>query len=391
MEHEIPPHPASAKVVDFDDWATNSTLSLNISLVQPQKGNEDSTEPTTAVSFNPDFTYPIFGDHEQIFGYKDLSINLKYASGSLEPYLDIQYSSKYKGSHAIDNVTEILKEYLPKNYLTSQDKFIDNVKRDHTQFKPMGEKIHQYNREGQEGQDHFEIYKTSFSNQKFKDYHARMKAFVLFFIEGGSFIDDDDEKWEIYTTFKREGSHEEASYHFVGYSTVYPFYYWPENIRMRISQFLVLPPYKKKGHGSELYQTLYQSFKSRKDISEITVEDSSEEFADMRDKSDIRYLLEYNGLQGLKAPVSREKFDALQEEFKLTDRQLHRCIEIYLLSNVDKLNENDYKAYRLQVKHRLYTFNYDVIQSIDERDRKEKLHETYLNLEDEYHRILELI
>ncbi|RCH90238.1 histone acetyltransferase 1, partial [Rhizopus stolonifer] len=120
-------------------------------------------------------------------------------------------------------------------------------------------------------------------------------------------------------------------------------------------------------------------------------EDSSEEFADMRDKSDIRYLLEYNGLQGLKAPVSREKFDALQEEFKLTDRQLHRCIEIYLLSNVDKLNENDYKAYRLQVKHRLYTFNYDVIQSIDERDRKEKLHETYLNLEDEYHRILELI
>ncbi|KAG1195404.1 hypothetical protein G6F35_013207 [Rhizopus arrhizus] len=111
----------------------------------------------------------------------------------------------------------------------------------------------------------------------------------------------------------------------------------------------------------------------------------------MRDKNDIRYMLEHEGFKGLKAPVSKETLSTLQQEYKLTDRQLHRCIEIYLLSNVDKLNEQDYKTYRLQVKHRLYTFNYDVLQGLEEEERKEKLHETYLNLEDEYHRILELI
>ncbi|KAG1573434.1 hypothetical protein G6F50_002854 [Rhizopus delemar] len=121
------------------------------------------------------------------------------------------------------------------------------------------------------------------------------------------------------------------------------------------------------------------------------LEDPSEEFADMRDKNDIRYMLEHGGFKGLKAPVSKETLSTLQQEYKLTDRQLHRCIEIYLLSNVDKLNEQDYKTYRLQVKHRLYTFNYDVLQGLEEEERKEKLHETYLNLEDEYHRILELI
>lgn len=124
-----------------------------------------------------------------------------------------------------------------------------------------------------------------------------------------------------------------------------------------------------------MYRILYQLFKSRKDVSEITgrkkksshsfnhltsslVEDPSEEFADMRDKNDIRYMLEHEGFKGLKAPVSKETLSTLQQEYKLTDRQLHRCIEIYLLSNVDKLNEQDYKTYRLQVKHRLYTFNY---------------------------------
>lgn len=88
------------------------------------------------------------------------------------------------------------------------------------------------------------------------------------------------------------------------------------------------------------------------------VEDPSEEFADMRDKNDIHYLLEHEGFKGLKAPISRETFDRLHQEYKLTDRQLHRCIEIYLLSNVDKSNEQDYRTYRLQVKDRLYRFNY---------------------------------
>lgn len=88
------------------------------------------------------------------------------------------------------------------------------------------------------------------------------------------------------------------------------------------------------------------------------VEDPSEEFADMRDKNDIHYLLEHEGFKGLKAPISRETFDRLHQEYKLTDRQLHRCIEIYLLSNVDKSNEQDYGTYRLQVKDRLYRFNY---------------------------------
>ncbi|KAG1139233.1 hypothetical protein G6F37_009881 [Rhizopus arrhizus] len=370
MEPEIAPHPASTEVVDFADWASNATSVLDIGLVQPQKGNEDSTEPIKATSFNPDFTYPIFGDHETIFGYKDLSIKLQYTSGSLVPYLKVDYSSKYNGSYPIDNITKVLNEHLPKMYLTNQDSFINSVKTDHIQFKPIGEKIHEYTREVKHGNEHFEIYKSSFSSQKFREYHARMKIFVLLFIEGGSYIEDDDEKWEIFTIFKREGSHESTSYHFVGY---------------------ILPPYKKQGHGSELYRVLYQLFKSRKDVSEITVEDPSEEFADMRDKNDIRYMLEHEGFKGLKAPVSKETLSTLQQEYKLTDRQLHRCIEIYLLSNVDKLNEQDYKTYRLQVKHRLYTFNYDVLQGLEEEERKEKLHETYLNLEDEYHRILELI
>ena len=130
---------------------------------------------------------------------------------------------------------------------------------------------------------------------------------------------------------------------------------------MRISQFLVLPPYKKQGHGSKLYQTIYEMFLSRNEICEITVEDPNEEFSDMRDKNDIRYMLEHGAFKGLKAPVSQEKIQELCEKYKLTNRQTQRCIEMYLLSNINKLDTEEYKVYRLQVKQRLYSFNFVII------------------------------
>lgn len=66
---------------------------------------------------------------------------------------------------------------------------------------------------------------------------------------------------------RRDPSHGVA-YHFVGYSSLYPFYYYPEKVRLRLrlvcwihlpililmfsslhSQFVILTPYQRQGHG----------------------------------------------------------------------------------------------------------------------------------------------
>lgn len=120
----------------------------------------------------------------------------------------MDYSQKYTSSSSsnstetivADNVFDTLAEYLPKGYLTDHDIFMDAVKTDADTFKPLGEKITEYIRETNGIEEHFEIYKNSFSSLKFREYHSRMQIFVLLFIEGSSFIEDDDDKWEIYTT-----------------------------------------------------------------------------------------------------------------------------------------------------------------------------------------------
>lgn len=111
-----------------------------------------------------------------------------------------------------------------------------------------------------------------------------MQLFIILYIEGGSYIDEDN-AWEFVCLYvlafealipshttdllsryeKRrrpttkpdeasssEDKPSEFTYHFVGYSSLYPFYCFPEKVRMRLSQFVILPPWQAKGHGGTL-------------------------------------------------------------------------------------------------------------------------------------------
>ena len=40
-------------------------------------------------------------------------------------------------------------------------------------------------------------------------------------------------------------------YSIVGYTTVYGFYAYPDKLRPRLSQLLILPQFQRKGHGGE--------------------------------------------------------------------------------------------------------------------------------------------
>ncbi|ORY95418.1 acyl-CoA N-acyltransferase [Syncephalastrum racemosum] len=384
-------------------WVAKTTEATTIRLARPAPAG-NASEPLEYDCFQPTFTYPIFGEQEAVFGYKNLSITLSYTSGSLRLHPLIKSEAEFKPADAekkgiklpaevkSDDVRGLLFKHLPKDWVLNTDDFIRLAQEDADQFRPIGEKIHEYTKQDEEGTDeHYEIYKSSFTNEAFRAYHDRMKLFVLFYIEGSSYIEDDDEKWEIYTVFKREGHGDRSSYHFVGYSTVYPFYYWPENTRMRISQFLILPPFQEQGHGSELYRTLYQIYVTRDDVQEIAVEDPNDEFTDMRDKCDLRYLRSRDAFHGLAAPVSDEKIHELCQKYKLTERQMRRCLEMHLLSQVNKLQRPEYRAFRLQVKKRLYYHNLDALRQLDPSERKEKLDLTFENVIDGYHRLLEIV
>ena len=57
---------------------------------------------------------------------------------------------------------------------------------------------------------------------------------------------------------------------FAGYATVYEYFAYPKNIRPRISQMLVLPPFQRQGLGAALLTSIYNHYKIMSEVKDIT-------------------------------------------------------------------------------------------------------------------------
>ncbi|PWZ02346.1 histone acetyltransferase type B catalytic subunit [Testicularia cyperi] len=401
-----------------ESWATNSTTSTALRLVGSPYG--------TDAPFHPSFTYPIFGEAETIYGYKGLTIRLDFASGSLIPHLQVDYRSKNESTTAtLDDVEGKLKEFLPPDYIsasepsssaTSSEGFAKVLEQDRS-FQPLGDKVHSYTRrnvdkgKGKSGsrasaavlsEDDpdarvFEIYRTTWDTPGFREYHRRMQVFVLLFIEGASYIQEDEANWEFFTLYEKvKGSSNNtgkgtSTYHFMGYTTLYKFWCWPDSSRIRLSQFVVLPPYQKSGHGGALYNTVYDEILKRPTVTELTVEEPSEEFDRLRDGNDLRRLLAPGGFVAtakssnqLHAPVDAKWSEQQRLAKKIAPRQWARLLEMVQLMNLDANNAEQVRQYRLQVKRRIYRQNKDILVQLEKDQQRAKLQETFEGVVEEY-------
>jgi len=90
--------------------SSDANEALEISLIQA-----GSNAPKTLSTFHPQFTYPIFGEEQSIFGYQGLHINLRFAAHDLRPNLEISYDKKFKavGDTKATDIEETLKEWIP--------------------------------------------------------------------------------------------------------------------------------------------------------------------------------------------------------------------------------------------------------------------------------------
>ena len=437
-----------------EEWSTNSTECFTIDI----KG-----DGTTAATFQPEFTYPIFGEEEAIFGYQGLSINLAFAAHNLRPHLSIKYKSKFtaQGEVRPTDILELLRDFLPDVAFSSAS--TEEALRDDeaSDFTPPGEKVHEYARAGQM----YEIWCANLSEPAAKQLLENMQVLVPLFIEGGTMLqleqDWTTQRWKLFLLYHVEPRTGEgptySPYSLVGYGTSYRVFTFPDrenplhsdldlfapssqslldflpppntlpndlaqtsmpnNItspldlpsRERLSQFLILPPFHRSGHGHQLYDTMYTHLTRPPNVKEFTVEDPNEAFDDLRDFSDLLHLRAHvpafaalrintdipasnlepttNIPTDLIVPLStREK---ISRQTKLDQRQFDRLVEMHTLSFIPALhrsrsritrqekasNAHDraYFFWRLYAKQRLYLFNQDKLAQVERAERVEKL------------------
>ncbi|KFG86158.1 putative histone acetyltransferase type b catalytic subunit [Metarhizium anisopliae] len=444
-----------AALPDLTDWLVDSNDALNVSLVSPSKSGL-----RLVGSFHPSFTYPIFGDEEKIFGYKDLKISLRFRANDMRPHLETTYSKKLSPSAGVEEPTDInavlqTGNHLPKVAFVKSSDFESSSQQLGDNWTPPG--TLQETIDGPDGQ--YEIWKGSLEDPAIKQLNSRIQILVPMLIEGGSYIGQNPEsdssdidlsdanRWTVFFLYRTQKSDDEPdkkSYVFVGYSTVYRFFYFgrpptppPESgdkwelpdgsfdlsnlpCRTRLSQFIILPPFQGKGNGAKLYKSIFQHYHKHDQTHEFTVENPNEAFDDLRDVCDLTFLktipdfvelkLDSSVTIPKKGPVPNlvvggDKLEEIRLNAKIAPRQFHRVLEMYLMSQLPssvrpsmaldddrpaptQADKHLERLWQLIVKQRLYRHNREALSQIEQAERIDKLQETLTGVELEYARIL---
>ncbi|KAL4075387.1 acyl-CoA N-acyltransferase [Scleroderma yunnanense] len=407
-----------------DNWTTNSNEALTLSLVRAQEDKSVLQDDESYEEFHPAFTYPIYGEDEKIYGYQDLVIDLRFTSGSLAYFLSVHYAKKLDASSTVDDVESILKEFIPPEYETDEATFAARVEEDAVSFKPIGKLIHSYSRrlpasstlnsvDASTDTVEYECAQATFDDPGFKEYHRRMQLFILLYIEAGSYINDEEEGWEFVVLNENAPMAHQLTISWVTLHSI---------------TFIVFQ--KKSGYVSaELYTAIYNYVLSRPSVSELTVEDPAEAFEDLRDRNDLRMLLAHeqfmqegfgdssltgshgggrvvkmrsrvraqaisSGSKGrgkMGPPVDKAWAEKWRKDLKIAGRQFQRLVEMLILLQLDPIDVRGARAFRLQVKERLYRFNFEVLAQLDKEERLEKLEETFQSVREDYLRILTMV
>ncbi|DAA75515.1 TPA_exp: Uncharacterized protein A8136_1589 [Trichophyton benhamiae CBS 112371] len=375
-----------------NEWTCDANDAVEISMVQP---GDDGQKLTTLSTFNPQFTYPLFGDEESIFGYKKLNIKLRFAAHDLQSHVQISYNEKFKQVEDIKaaDLLGILKPCLPEVSFSTIDEFKKRINEgDAASFTPPGKLVHSYSRDDKD----YEIWAGSLADPEVRKTLDRIQIFVSFFIEGGTPIETDDfdwtlERWIIYFVYEKQkepSSPKASRYSFAGYATTYRWYFFhPQSsnaaklayeaqkteafdsfpvskipARLRIAQFLIIKPHQHAGHGSQLYRTIQKACLEDPTIFELTIEDPNESFDALRDSNDYHTLkpefskhnitINANPIpnttpgssssQPPKHPrvmptsllIPTKTLDDLRQEFKIAPTQFAHLVEMYLLSQI---------------------------------------------------------
>ncbi|KAL2872708.1 histone acetyltransferase catalytic subunit HAT1 [Aspergillus lucknowensis] len=437
-----------------NEWSCDANDAVQITIVQP-----DQQKPKTLSSFHPQFTYPIFGDEERIFGYKGLIIRLRFAAHDLRPHVHTSYDEKF---NAVDDaapvdINKTLRRFLPEEAFVTLPEFESAVqKEDVKNFVPPGKLVHSYAIRGR----NYEIWAASLADPQVQLLLNRFQIMVSMYIEAGMPLTTDDpewtlERWMVYFVYEKvEPPTSTASqYSIVGYATTYRWWFYqsdhsekrtpkdgpfplPDLVRpgelpsrLRIAQFLIIPPHQGTGHGINLYNTIHTACFNDPTVVELTVEDPNESFDVLRDTADYHILrpefLKHNlninpdpwsdpSKKTRRVPTSAllptKLLTEIRTTYKIAPTQFAHIQEMFLLGQIpvkhrrkgganmsrllikkhraDDPDDRRYYWWRMLTKQRLYKRSRDMLIQLKMTERHSALEETVINVEEGYEQLL---
>ncbi|KAL5604466.1 hypothetical protein BROUX41_002435 [Berkeleyomyces rouxiae] len=377
--------------IDTDEWSTNSTETTTITLTR-LSANGSKHELSHVASFKPTFTHQLFGEQEQIFGYKGLKTDIQVLEHCPRTRITIKYDKKFpkQGDVEADDVEDVWREIIDEDAFVDEETYLNKAKAVEQQ-KPAGELCHS----GEIApSSNYEVWHGRLSTPAVYESFTAMDFLSPLLIDGGSTITESPDlstnhNWRIFSVYRKDASTKDR-HSLVGYATVYTLYHFSPDYKpsfpagsgtesedqgakadadepctRRIAQFVVLPPYQNQGVGQFLYAAIYNHYYKDASTKRLIVESPSNDFDDLRDVSDLVFLHQLEQCKSIKIntsynpPKSASKkgktpdtankpsfekslmldmdiLSSLQRDMKIPSRQFQRIVEIQLMAQLPR-------------------------------------------------------
>ncbi|CDW55788.1 Histone acetyltransferase type B catalytic subuni t [Trichuris trichiura] len=310
---------------------------------------------TSPCGFAANYSYQIF-ESEKIFGYKKLSLMLMFAVADFQIFPRVtadEIVPKKMGKP--DDLVAIVQRFLELPVCQSELEF-RQVLANQSAFKPFGQKIAAYEKRGGSDVREFEVYNVTEMSEAFAAYIRRLQFAAALFIEGLSFTDATDKKWEYYILHEKCVGPGGTYYATLGFCSVYNFYMYPDYVKPRIAQFIIMPQYQLCGHGTRFLQEILMDLASRKSVWHVTVESPNAAFCriyDVVEATNCSYLASF-APEHLKNGFSVEMKDEAFSVFKMSKERARRAYEALRLVQIRRDNGRDVDDFDMELKRRVY-------------------------------------
>jgi len=274
-------------------WEADSCSAVIFRLVRDETHVREQRSTTDA--FGPSFTHQVFGENERIYGYRGLKIDIYMHCVTFHVLVEISYTEKVKSgildrhSHRqADDIEAKLKDVFTAGFTTDREEFINMLPLYNTaaaSLPPTATLL----AEGPKAEtcNSWRVVRLKLGSdapEQILQMHSRLEPMVLFYIDGASAIDGDDPRWDLLLLVT---SDDEGNSAVAGFCTVYRFYAYPDSQRMRVSQFLVLPPYQGIGLGTHLLEAVYAMARLDNAL-DVTLEDPTPGLRMMRNRVELK-------------------------------------------------------------------------------------------------------
>lgn len=331
--------------------------------------SKEEVDSENGFSIQPVDLNHFFNEEGKIYGYQGLKINIWISSITFHAYADISFQSKRDGGKGITDLKSALQDILAENLVESKDDFIQTFSKEDDILRsiiPKGEifPIKSLDKQISDSNNHPKTDYADFEVIRFMGtmpvghLYSRLVPLVLLLVDGSNPIDITDPGWEIVLIIQKQINQEENYPKILGFAAIYRFYRYPNNLRLRLGQILVLPPYQNRGYGRCLTEVL-NDIAVCENVYDLTVEEPSDSLQHVRTCIDVQRLISFDPIkQALDSTILRLKQENLSKKtrtcsfrpppgviedvrknFKINKKQFLLCWEALIYIGLDPIEE----------------------------------------------------